>query len=189
MITASMSIVNIANIIPEVLEYALAIGDSVAEELASRIAVQANANAPVVSGVTVQTPSTPIYKRRGPDKGMRAGAGGKYRDKSYPNSTSSGPIKGRMFVRRSKRYDYSWLACSPTWYSHFVEFGTAAHDLKPNKNYGRKVMRYPSSNGNLGYVFKKRVRHPGTTGTRYMNRAADMAPSFLRAILQEAQLG
>lgn len=189
MITAQMTSVNIANVIPEILEYALAIGDEVVKELAEKIATQADRNAPVIQGININAPVTPIRARRGPDKGTRGGALGEYRGNRYQNSISSGPIKGRIFVRRSKRYEYSWLACSPTWYSHFVEFGTKAHNIKVNKNYGRKKMRFPSMIGRNGYIFKASVNHPGISGTRYMNRAADMAPTFLRTILQENNLG
>lgn len=186
MILMEMKQVKIEHLFPQIMDFVGNLGDDVVKKVAEKIAKQADAFAPQSHGVKISAPVNPIYARRGPDKGTRRGGGGEYRGKAYPNSLTSGPIKGRFFVAKSKRYAYSWLACSPSWYSHFLEFGTSPHIYRPKFS---KRMRFPVASGVKPYTFAKIIRHPGISGTRFMNRAADMAPNFVTAAIREVGLG
>ncbi len=53
--------------------------------------------------------------------------------------------------------------------ARYLHEGTAAHDIVPRH---KKVLRFPMANGQ-GFIFTKRVRHPGIASDPYLYNAAD----------------
>lgn len=62
----------------------------------------------------------------------------------------------------------------------FVIFGTRPHVIKPNK---KKALRWV---GPGGFVFAKKVNHPGYRGDDYMGRAKDDAIAQFQKITRDA---
>ena len=142
----------------------LDIGMQVLGALAERVAEEANELAPVIEGET----DGKLPLRRGPNK---------------QGSGDSGPIKGNVFAHPSDKVPSSWLVRSPAWYSHFVEYGTDAHDM-PTKSKSGKRMVFPGTNAHKGRrVGAITVKHPGAKAGAFLRPAADKADVFLEEII------
>lgn len=137
-------------------------GIEILGELAQRIAEEANKNAPVLSN-PLQSPKWKEMHRNGTDK--------------------TGPIKGHVVGIPSPNRFATWLVMSPSWYSHFVEYGTMPHDMKPKT---QKAMSFFVGNENgVNHVFAKFVKHPGMKKKPFLRPAADMADQFIKEILNK----
>jgi hypothetical protein len=64
----------------------------------------------------------------------------------------------------------------------FVHWGTRAHVIRPRE---KKALRWPSGQG--GFVFARRVRHPGYAGDAWLVKAADAAVRQFDAIVRRVQ--
>lgn len=147
--------------------YLLRAGMEVVEELADKIAEEANLMAPVIKDEVL--PSESLFGnqplRRGPNK---------------QGNTSSGPIKNATFSQKSEKVPNSFLVCCPAWYAHFVEYGTTPHTIYPKK---KKSLRFPGTNGYLGLeVLTDVVDHPGITARPFLRPAGDKADMFVDQI-------
>lgn len=133
-------------------------GNGILGELAQKIAEEARNLAP-----SLPSDETP----RGPNK-----RGGDDR---------SGPLKQGIFAARSAKVANSWIVCSPAWYSHFVEYGTAEHDITPNRE---SALVFPGTNEFAGKkVVVKKVHHPKVRQKPFLRPAADKAEQFLQEII------
>lgn len=98
----------------------------------------------------------------------------------------SGPLKESIFADASVKVPHSWIVCAPTWYAHFVEYGTQPHTVGVNK--GRRplgrFMAFPGTyNWSGTVVFANKVNHPGIKQKPFLRPAADRAEEFLNSIL------
>ena len=151
--------------------FLLEAGMEVVQELAERVAKEANARAPESEEpyYLVNNSNRKFARRRGPNK-----SGG----------SDSGPIRGSVFAQESQKVPYSYLVCSPSWYSHFVEYGTQMHTM-PRKSKKGKKMVFPGTNEYIGEVIATmNVTHPGARRRPFMRPAADMAEEIAREILR-----
>lgn len=55
-------------------------------------------------------------------------------------------------------------------YIQIEHYGSKAHEIRPKR---RKALRYPGPGGTP--IFRRRVWHPGTTGTFFLTRAFPLA--------------
>ena len=145
-------------------------GNGIIEELARRIAEEAKRRAPRLN-VGASGPA------RGPNKRPPGKGDGK-----------EGPLADKIFVTPSIKVPSSWVVCAPTWYSHFVEYGTTPHEM-PRADYQeevkqglRKKMRFRAADGR--WVTADWVYHPGATARPFLRPAADMAEQLLDQIVQ-----
>lgn len=121
----------------------------------------------------------PGEKPRGPNK----------RPGTHPNAAKSGPLKDMIFCEPSDRMPASWVVCSPTWYSHFVEYGTTPHEMpraafqEQIKNKQRKPMRFKAPDGR--WITAKWLYHTGARAHPFLRPAADKAEQFLQEILRK----
>lgn len=158
---------------------------NVLDELCEKIAEEARKKAPTLKDeekiyniINSNNKTATLRSRRGPDKFKEY----KKHRKNRENKTW-GPIKDTITVIPSKKNNISKLVNSPAWYSHFVEFGTSPHPMKPNKLRGKKAMVVPVSDKDA--VFSKEVNHPGIKANPFLRPAADLADDFLKEILKE----
>ena len=87
---------------------------------------------------------------------------------SLRNAIENRPITGGRIVGHDKSAGLKPL---------FVNFGTRAHTITPNK---RKALRWA---GPFGFIFAKTVKHPGYVGDPYMDRAQQDAVNQFQTIL------
>lgn len=141
-------------------------GMGVMEELAEKIAEEANLRAPVIA----PEPYGFQPLRRGPNK---------------QGGSDSGPLEGNVFAQESQKVPLSWLVISPAWYSHLVEYGTSEHDMPRKSNTG-KTMTFPGTGPYTGErIQTMHVHHPGIKQQPFMRPAADKAEQFLQDILRK----
>jgi len=158
---------NLNKMSQEVRLAAADLGMEILGELAQKVADEANLTAPFIEH-ELDLGEAPL--RRGPNKFGKS---------------DSGPIKGNVFAQESQKVPFSWVVCSPAWYSHFVEFGTSMHEM-PRKSKTGKKMVFPGTNQFEGSMIETaHVTHPGLTPRPpFLRPAADKAENFLREILR-----
>lgn len=143
-------------------------GMQIIGDLAELVAQDANRLAPTIQGE--YSPAAMKKNKRGGDN-------------------KSGPIKGNIFAERSNTLPGTWVVCSPTWYSHFMEYGTMPHEmpsadkqeaLKQGKG---KKMKFKGTNGFPDPTFASWVFHPQVSPRPFLRPAADKADYFLQVVL------
>ena len=144
------------------------VGRPFVEELANRVAEEANRLAPIIKD---EPEDFPLPLRRGPNKF---------------GASDSGPIKGSIVAQESQKKPLSWLVISPFWGSHFVEYGTQPHMMPRGKKVGH-TMIFPGRDGETVFT-DKQFEHPGAKRNPFMRPAADKADQIARQILTEAGL-
>lgn len=104
-----------------------------------------------------------------------------FRDRSglLRRSILRGPITG-SFVAGSLRSDVSAGGLGGVRYAPFVHDGTRAHDIHPRR---RKSLRFVSGGG---FVFARRVHHPGTTARPFLREAVERSGPFADRTLSGA---
>lgn len=66
-------------------------------------------------------------------------------------------------------------------YTRWVEEDTKAHEITPKH---RQALRFP---GPVGFLFAKRVWHPGTKGTRFLHKAVEATmPRLMNELVPQA---
>ncbi|MGQ9815718.1 MAG: hypothetical protein ACUVR3_11320 [Candidatus Roseilinea sp.] len=94
--------------------------------------------------------------------------------------TKTGALVRSLKLRRlsdKKLEVYHDLQIAP--HALFVHWGTRAHEIRPKQNRPNPHLRFVGSNG--GFVFVKRVWHPGYKGDPYLVRARTaVAQQFMR---------
>lgn len=109
----------------------------------------------------------------------------KWKSKADPKG---GPIKGSVFAQRSHKLPGTWLVCSPAYYSHFVEYGTNAHEMpraKWQKEIGTDKPHVMTAKIGGNFIHFDWAYHPGSKQTKFLRPAADKAEQFLLEILKK----
>lgn len=135
-------------------------GNGIIGELAKRVAEEARSLAP-----TLPSSETP----RGPNK-----RGGDHK---------SGPLKQNIFAQPSAKVPGSWLVVSPAWYSHLVEYGTEAHEIKPKNKKALAWVEPGATAGDDRLIITQHVNHPKVGPRPFLRPAADKAEQILDSIL------
>lgn len=100
----------------------------------------------------------------------------------------TGPIKGNIVAMKSPNVPATWLVMSPSWYSHFVEYGTEGaeaprHEWHIEMKEGRRpkmAFNYKGKRMVTDWVY-----HPDVQPQPFLRPAADSAEYFLIQILNQ----
>ena len=98
--------------------------------------------------------------------------------------TRTGALVRSLKTRRKSEYSYEiYHDTQIAPHALFVHWGTKAHEIKPKQNRPNPHLRWVGPNG---FVFAKRVWHPGYKGDPYLLRARDSVARTFGRIAQEA---
>lgn len=156
-----MPIIGLDTLSQEIQAQMMLVGDEAVKRLAQKVVDEAKAHAP--EGLYDD-----VYSK------------GKH-------NQQTGKLKDKLFVKKSEKYDYSYLAVSGHWTSHFLEFGTQPHDM-PTKNKGPMIFKWKKGATRGMLVEAGKVHHPGISAQPFMRPAGDKAESMVDEVVSEMDI-
>lgn len=164
----AVSIIGIDKIAPQLRKTVADLGDRAIFLLADKVKDEAKKNAPVLSSYGVENRSKFPHEHKAP----------------------SGAIKRSIRTVPSIKMKYSYLVNAQDWRSRFVEYGTKPHTMPKSKNKVRKH-KYAFLGRDGKPVYRNRIKHPGTQGARFLEKASSdgNVDRFINDVIAEINNG
>ena len=172
---SSVKVVGLEKLAPQLKDTLMSIGDRAVFLIAEKIAESAKKRAPLLSNYGVRNSRV--------SKGARWVA-------------SRGNLRRSIGTMQSKKYPHSYLAIANDWRARFIEYGTDPHTMPKSKSgIRRKAYKFLDSragvNDKSNIVFTRRVKHPGTEGAKFMEKAStdSAVDSYIAEVIAEIENG
>lgn len=144
-----VKIIGVNSIAPELRKTMANLGDRAIFLLANKVTIEAKKNVPILSSYGRENRNTFPHE----------------------NKASAGTIKRSIKTVPSIKMRYSYLINAQDWRSRFVEYGTKPHNMPKSKR-GTRKRKYAFLGREGGAVYRSKIRHPGTQGAKFLDRAA-----------------
>ena len=145
----AVSIIGIDKIAPELRQTFADLGDRAIFLLAEKVKDEAKRNVPILSSYGIENRNMFPHK----------------------NKASAGAIKRSIKTVPSIKMKYSYLVNARDWRARFVEYGTKPHTMPKSKGRTRRS-KYAFLGRGGKAVYRKTIKHPGTQGAKFLDRAA-----------------